>query len=60
MKGAKVVVDPDSLMILRGSILDYENTIESEGIHVAFNPNARHSCGCKTSFSLIPGFEFKK
>jgi len=48
--GLPVVVDPRSLELLRGIVLDYQ-----EGINAGFqwqNPNATKSCSCGESFSV--------
>jgi iron-sulfur cluster assembly protein len=48
--GLPVVVDPRSLELLRGMVLDYE-----EGLNAGFqwkNPNATKSCSCGESFSV--------
>jgi iron-sulfur cluster insertion protein len=48
---ARVVVDPTSLELLAGAVLDY--TDELMGSHFTVrNPNATSSCGCGTSFSI--------
>ena len=48
--GAKVYVDPKSLLYLNGTTLDYV----TQGLTGGFtfvNPQAKSSCGCGTSFS---------
>ncbi len=48
---ARVVVDPTSLELLAGAVLDY--TDELMGSHFTVrNPNATSSCGCGSSFSV--------
>jgi iron-sulfur cluster assembly protein len=49
--GAKVFVDPKSYTLLDGLTLDYEETLLQSGF-VFHNPNAKHTCGCGTSFSV--------
>ena len=49
LQGAKVFIDPASLGFLRGSIIDYEGGLTAAGFRIR-NPNAKHSCGCGTSF----------
>ena len=49
--GLKVVVDPKSLVYLRGSILDYEVKLMSHGFKFR-NPNEKKGCGCGESFSI--------
>jgi iron-sulfur cluster assembly accessory protein len=47
--GVKVIVDKLSLIYLRGSSIDYEETLQTSGFKVD-NPNAAASCGCGLSF----------
>lgn len=48
---ARVLVDPASMDLLAGSLLDY--TDELMGAHFTVrNPNATSACGCGTSFSI--------
>jgi iron-sulfur cluster assembly protein len=49
--GAKVFVDPKSLRLLEGMVLDYTETL-MESRFVFENPNAGKTCGCGVSFSL--------
>lgn len=49
--GLKVIVDPKSLVYLRGSILDYEVKLMSHGFKFR-NPNEKKSCGCGESFGI--------
>ena len=49
--GVKVVVAPDSLAYLDGSVVDFR----SEGLGSTFhfnNPNATEECGCGESFTI--------
>ena len=46
----KVIVDPTSADLLKGSILDYNDGLNDAGFHVT-NPNATRTCGCGSSFS---------
>jgi iron-sulfur cluster assembly protein len=48
--GARIFVDPKSLLYLAGTTLDYENTLIRQGF-VFQNPNAVRSCGCGSSFT---------
>lgn len=48
--GLKVVVDPASADLLKGSTLDYSDGLQGAGFHVS-NPNATRTCGCGSSFS---------
>lgn len=45
----QVVVDPESLAFLDGSVLDYSDALSDNGFKIV-NPNAARSCGCGTSF----------
>jgi iron-sulfur cluster assembly protein len=49
--GARVFVDPKSLRLLDGAVLDYDTSLLSRGF-VFNNPHATGSCGCGTSFSV--------
>ena len=46
----KVVVDPESAELLKGSTLDYKDGLQGAGFHIS-NPNATRTCGCGSSFS---------
>ena len=48
-RGARVVVDPKSWSLLRGSEIDYVENMMGGGFHVT-NPNATSACGCGSSF----------
>jgi iron-sulfur cluster assembly protein len=50
-EGLKVVVDPKSLVYLRGSVLDYEVKLMSHGFKFR-NPNEKKGCGCGESFGI--------
>ena len=49
--GVKVVVDPKSLVYLRGTTLDYEVKLMQHGFKFV-NPNAVKGCGCGESFTI--------
>ena len=49
-EGAKVFVDPKSMVYLQGMTLDYKSDLMQHGF-VIHNPNAKSTCGCGTSFS---------
>ena len=49
--GAKVFIDPRSLRLLDGTVLDYDTSLLSKGFIVK-NPHAKDSCGCGVSFSV--------
>ena len=48
--GARIFVDPKSLLYLNGMVLDYKESLMQSGF-VFDNPNAKKACGCGTSFS---------
>jgi iron-sulfur cluster assembly protein len=48
--GAKVFIDPRSLRLLDGTVLDYDTSLISKGFMLD-NPNAKSTCGCGISFS---------
>ena len=47
--GVSFIVAADSLEFLRGSRVDYEDSLNDSGFKI-HNPNAVRSCGCGTSF----------
>ena len=49
-EGLKVVVDPKSILFLKGMILDFTDGLTGQGF-VFQNPNAKQTCGCGSSFS---------
>ena len=48
--GARLFVDPKSLLYLNGTTLDYEETLMRQGF-VFQNPNSARTCGCGSSFT---------
>jgi iron-sulfur cluster assembly protein len=48
--GVRVFIDPKSFIYLRGTTLDYEETLMRQGFNF-INPNSTRSCGCGSSFS---------
>ena len=46
-----VLVDDESFKLLKGSTIDFEDTLEASQFIVK-NPNAASSCGCGSSFSV--------
>jgi iron-sulfur cluster assembly protein len=54
LDGAKVFVDPRSLRLLDGTVLDYDTSLMSKGF-IFNNPNAKNTCGCGVSFSVEDG-----
>ena len=49
--GVKLVVDPVSLELVRGSAVDFVEDLGGAAFKVT-NPNAQSGCGCGTSFSV--------
>jgi iron-sulfur cluster assembly protein len=49
--GLNIVVDPKSLIYLRGSVLDYEVKLMQHGFKFR-NPNEKSGCGCGESFTV--------
>lgn len=49
--GAKAVVDQVSMVLLKGSEIDFVDELVGAQFRVN-NPNAKSSCGCGVSFSL--------
>ena len=56
LEGVPVVVDPISAPYLRGTTIDFLNTIQESGFKID-NPNAVSSCGCGHSFQVEEGEE---
>lgn len=48
--GAKFILDQSSYEQLKGSKIDYLESLQGSGFKV-YNPNAKHTCGCGSSFS---------
>jgi len=49
--GARIFVDPKSLRLLEGTVLDYDTSLLSKGFMLS-NPHAKATCGCGHSFSV--------
>ena len=49
--GVKLVVDPVSLDLVRGSAVDFVEDLGGASFRVT-NPNAQSGCGCGSSFSV--------
>jgi iron-sulfur cluster assembly protein len=49
--GVRLLLDPRSEMLLRGTTLDYSSGLNGKGF-VFTNPNATGTCGCGESFSV--------
>ena len=50
-EGLKVFIDPKSLLYLKGTTLDFVDTLQEKGFRFV-NPNANKTCGCGESFSV--------
>lgn len=51
--GARVIIDPQAVMYLLGTQMDYKTEKLSAGF-VFNNPNQKSACGCGESVNLIP------
>jgi iron-sulfur cluster assembly accessory protein len=49
--GVKLLVDPASLELVRGSCVDFVEDLGGAAFRVT-NPNAQSGCGCGSSFSV--------
>jgi len=47
--GAKIFVDRKSYLFLKGTTLEYDTALLTQGF-VFNNPNAKQTCGCGSSF----------
>ena len=56
LEGVPVVVDTFSAPYLRGTTIDFLNSIQESGFKID-NPNATASCGCGHSFTVAEGEE---
>ncbi|MFN8529625.1 MAG: iron-sulfur cluster insertion protein ErpA [Anaerolineae bacterium] len=52
--GIRLVVDPSSLLYLKGASIDYVDSLMGGGFRID-NPNAVSSCGCGSSFRTKDG-----
>ena len=49
--GAKIIVDPKSILYILGTTLDFEGGLNGKGF-IFTNPNAAKTCGCGSSFGV--------
>ncbi len=49
IEGVRVICDPQSFKLIKGTKLDYLDTFEEKGFRFV-NPNAKSGCGCGKSF----------
>ena len=54
--GVRLVIDPTSLMYLKGATIDFVDSLMGGGFRID-NPNAVSSCGCGHSFRTGEGEE---
>jgi len=48
-KGVKILIDSESLKMIKGAKMDFIDTLQGSGFKIT-NPNAVDSCGCGQSF----------
>ena len=48
--GVEVVIDPMSANFLKGSVIDYIDSLQGSGFQIK-NPNVHSTCGCGRSFN---------
>jgi iron-sulfur cluster assembly accessory protein len=48
--GVEVIIDPMSASFLKGSVIDYVDSLQGSGFKIN-NPNVHSSCGCGRSFN---------
>ena len=44
-KGIKVFINPESIPFMKGSTVDYKETLQNSGFKIN-NPNVKRTCGC--------------
>ena len=49
--GSSVIIDPISSQFLKGSVIDYKETLGFASFEIS-NPTAQSKCGCGNSFSV--------
>ena len=48
---ARVLIDPKSMIYVKGSRFDFVRTLMQEEFQIS-NPNVKSKCGCGTSFTI--------
>ena len=48
----KVVIDKETLNLIKGATIDYYEELIRSGFRVINNPSADHGCPCGSSFSI--------
>ena len=49
--GIKILIDPKSVIYLKGIVLEYKDGLNGKGFSFD-NPNAKNTCGCGESFTI--------
>ncbi|XP_069807012.1 iron-sulfur cluster assembly 2 homolog, mitochondrial [Dendropsophus ebraccatus] len=52
VEGARVVVDAQSLPLVRGGTIEYCEELIRSSFQLTHNPQAAHGCSCGSSFSM--------
>ena len=44
-KGVRIFMNPESIAFMKGSIIDYQDSLQNSGFKIN-NPNVKRKCGC--------------